>query len=92
MLWVPQARMRCTALYIHLTYNLRRNCAILLNQVIACTYYEINISVRRNMYVHFNITLLIYKVLYVLVVPIMSGDKLAHETISSCHIGFKGFL
>ena len=22
----------------------------------------------------------------------MSGDKLAHETISSCHIGFKGFL
>ena len=26
------------------------------------------------------------KVLFVLVVPIMSGDKLAHETISSCHI------
>ena len=22
----------------------------------------------------------------------MSGDKVAHETISSCHIGFKGFL
>ena len=22
----------------------------------------------------------------------MSGDKLAHETISSCHIGIKGFL
>ena len=42
-----------------------------------------------------HITLLIYKSTsstYVLVVPIMSGDKLAHETISSCHIGFKGFL
>ena len=32
--------------------NFRRNCTTLLNQVIACTYYEINIYVRRNMYVH----------------------------------------
>ena len=52
ILWVNQARMRCTALYINLTYNFRRNCTILLNQAIACTYYEINIYVRRNMYVH----------------------------------------
>ena len=40
-IWVHQARMRCTALYINITYNFRGNCAILLNHVIACTYYEI---------------------------------------------------
>ena len=60
--------MRGTALYIHLTYNFRCNCAILLNHVLACTYYEIIIYVRRN-----NISHCWYiKVLYVLVVPIMA--------------------
>ena len=53
-----------------------------------CIYYEIIIYVRRHNILH----CWYVKVLYVLVVPIMSGDKLAHETISSCHIGFKGFL
>ena len=60
----------------------------IIESVIACTYYEIIIYVRRNNILH----CWYIKVLYVLVVPIMSGDKLAHETISSCHIGFKGFL
>ena len=78
--------MKC--LYINLTYNFRRNCTILLNHVIACTYYEINIYVRRNNILH----CWYIKVLYVLVVSIMSGDKLAHEAISSCHIGVKWFL
>ena len=45
-----------------------------------------DISHRKKQY----ITLFIYK--STIVVPIMSGDKLAHETISSCHIGFKWFL
>ena len=72
----------CLPLYINLTYNFRRNCAILLNHVIACTYYEIIIYVWRNNILH----CWYIKVLYVIVVPIMSGDKLAHETISCCHI------
>ena len=33
-----------------------------------------------------------WNVTYVLAVPVMSGDNLAHETISSCHIGVKWFL
>ena len=40
---------------------------------------------------YINITLLIYtSTIYSS--TYMSGDKLAHGTISSCHIGFKGFL
>ena len=81
---------RCTALYIHLTYNVRCNCAILLNHVIACTYYEIITYVLRNNILHCWYIKVLY--VHVLVVPIMSGDKLAHETISCCHFGFKGFL
>ena len=88
IIWVHQARMRCTALYINLTYNFRRSCTILLNHVIACTYYEIIIYVRRNNILH----CWYINVLFVLVVPIISGDKLTHETISSCHICFKWFL
>ena len=42
---------------------------------------------------HINITLLIYKNTTLHVhVPIMSGDKLAYETISLYTIGFKRFL
>ena len=41
---------------------------------------------------HINITLLIYKKNTTLHVPIMSGDKLAYETISLYTIGFKRFL